>query len=197
MGFLRTQTNDLGEAQALYLESAELYRDVGSAVGAAASLHNVANVSWALGDLAAAESAFREVVALHRDSGHRGKDPLGFSLGNLAGVLTERGKLGEALDTARQALPLLHGAESAWLLIDHLALRAALAGKLETAVTIAGFADAAYAAKGATRQVNEARARERVDELARDRFDAPTLAGHLASGSRINAAEAYRLALED
>ncbi|HTL50930.1 MAG TPA: winged helix-turn-helix domain-containing protein [Steroidobacteraceae bacterium] len=196
-GFLKTQTNHLAEAQTLYLESSALYRDVGSAVGAAASLHNVANVSWALGDTAVAESAFREVVALHRNSGHRGKEPLGFSLGNLAGVLTERGKLAEALETAREALPLLHGAESAWLLIDHLALRAALAGKLQTAVTIAGFADAAHVAKSATRQVNEARVRERVDALARDHFDAATLARHLEHGGGISAAEACRLALED
>ena len=197
MGFLKTQTDDLCEARALFIDASSLYLDLGSDVGAAASLHNIANTSWALGDLAAAESAFREVVALHRNSGHRGKDPLGFSLGNLAGVLTERGKLDEALLTAREALPLLHGSENAWLLIDHLALRTALVGNLPNAVTIAGFADAAHAARAATRQVNEVRARERVNELARTRFDASVLERYRESGARISATEACRLALEE
>jgi tetratricopeptide (TPR) repeat protein len=195
-GFLKTQTSDLGAAQTLLNEAASLYRELGSAVGVAASLNNVANVSWALGDLTAAESAFREVVALHRASGHPGKDPLGFSLWNLAGVLTERGKLIEALDAAREGLPLLEGAESAWLLVDHLALRAALAGDLLNAVTIAGFADAEHAAKGGRRQINEARARERVNKLASRYFDAAVLERHLHLGGRLSTAEACRLALD-
>jgi hypothetical protein len=45
--------------------------------------------------------------------------------------------------------------------------------------------------------VNEARVRERVDALARDHFDAATLARHLEHGGGISAAEACRLALED
>ena len=123
-----------------------------------------------------------------RASGHRGEDPLGFSLWKVAGVPTERAKLGEALDAAREGLPLLQGAESAWMLIDHLALRTALAGDLVNAVMIAGFADAAHAAKGARRQVNEARSRERVNTLACHRFDAALLERHLASGGTMSAA---------
>jgi hypothetical protein len=115
---------------------------------------------------------------------------------NLAGVLTERGKLAEAVEAGREGLPLLERAESAWLLIDHLALRAALSGNLANAVMIAGFVDAAHAAKGATRQANEARARNRVDELARNRVDAASLGQYLQSGGRMSAAEACRLALD-
>jgi hypothetical protein len=63
-------------------------------------------------------------------------------------------------------------------------------------VPLAG-AIAAHAAKAAARQVNEARARNRVDELVRNRFDAAMLERYLESGGWISAAEACRLALED
>jgi predicted ATPase/DNA-binding winged helix-turn-helix (wHTH) protein len=195
-GLLKTLTNDLTGAQAMHQAALELYREVGSPVGAAGSLNNLANVSWALGDLDTAENAFREAVVVHRQSGHRGKDPRGFTLGNLAGVLTERGKLAEALEAAREGLPLLRGAGNAWVLMDHLALRAALAGHFADSLKLAGFADAAHAAKESIREPNEARARKRVDEVARSRFDADTLAHYLAAGAQLSEAEACRLALE-
>jgi len=59
-------------------------------------------VSWSLGDLHAAEIAFRDAVAMQRKSGSRGKHPLGYSLANLAGVLTERGQLVAAIEAARE-----------------------------------------------------------------------------------------------
>jgi tetratricopeptide repeat protein len=154
-------------------------------------------VSWSLGDLDAAEAAFRDAVAMHRRSGARGKHPLGYCLGNLAGVLTERGKLVEALDAAREGIPLLDGTGYAWVLIDHLALRSALAGKIESAAKVGGYADAAHASKDATRQTNEARARDRLQSLLRARLDEATLAGYLAEGAKLSELEACRLALED
>jgi len=132
---------------------------------------------------------------MHRNSGHRGRDPLGFALANLAGVLTERGKLVEALEAFHEALPLLRSAANAWVLIDHMTLRAALAGKLVDAVMVAGFADASHAAKDAVRGPNEARARKRVDELAGDRLDCAMLVQCLAEGARMSEADACRLAL--
>ncbi|TMH59895.1 MAG: tetratricopeptide repeat protein, partial [Betaproteobacteria bacterium] len=195
-GFLKTQTNDLANARTLYETALSLYREAGSEFATAASLNNLANVSWALGDLEAAENAFREAVVMHRNSGHRGKDPLGFVLANLAGVLIERGKLSDALDTAREGLPLLSGAGNAWSLIDHVALRAALAGQLANAARVAGFTDTAHAAKECTRQPNEARARERLQKLLTCHFDAMTLDQYLAEGGRMSEAEACRMALE-
>ena len=79
-GFLSVQTNDLRKALTSHSTALELYREAGSAVGAAASLGNVADVSGSLGDLHAAETAFREAVAMHRRSGSRGKHPLGAAL---------------------------------------------------------------------------------------------------------------------
>jgi predicted ATPase len=195
-GLLKMLTNDLAGAQSLQQAALELYREIGSAVGTAGSLNNLANTSWALGDLNAAESAFRDAAVMHRNSGHRGKDPLGFTLGNLAGVLTEQGKLDDALEAAREGLPLLRAAGNAWAVIDHLAVRAALAGNLVSAIKIAGFADAAHAAKDATRQPNEQRARKRVDQVAENHLDVETIEQYLADGARMTEAEACRLALE-
>lgn len=87
---------------------------------------------------------------------------IGYALGNLAGTLTERGDLDEALTAARDGLSLLAFSGNAWIFMDHFALRAALAGKIENAARVAGCADAIFVAKGATRERNEARARDRL-----------------------------------
>ena len=58
---------------------------------------------------------------------------------NLAGVRTERRELDDALAAAREGLPLLQEAGYAWNVLDHLALRAALADKLANAARIAGY----------------------------------------------------------
>jgi len=87
---------------------------------------------------------------------------LGTCLTNLSGVLTERGELAEALAAAREGLSLRRDSGHAWVAMDSFALRAGLAGKLENAARIAGYADATHAAKQSLRQPNEARARARV-----------------------------------
>ena len=56
------------------------------------------NTAYALGDLAAAETAFRQAVERHPDSAA--------ALNNLAQVLADRGKLDEALVTAERAVSL-------------------------------------------------------------------------------------------
>ena len=94
---------------------------------------------------------------------------------NLAGVRTERGELDEALAAAREGLPLLQEAGYAWNVLDHLALRAALAGKPANAARIAGYADSIYTAEEATRQPNEARARERLQALLHEKLDTDEL----------------------
>ena len=110
---------------------------------------------------------------------------------------TERGELDEALAAAREGLPLLQEAGIAWIALDHLALRAALAGKLANAARLAGYADSAHAAKEASRQPNEARARDRLQALLREKLAADELERLLAEGARMSEDEACRLALED
>ena len=161
-------------------------------VGAQGAL---ADVTWALGDLAAAEASFREVIAMRRSSPLVRKGSLGFQLGNLAGVLIERGDLASALIAAREALPLLSGVGNAWLFMEHLALRTMLVGSVANAARVAGFAAAAFDTNEVQRQPNEARAHARLYALLRDRIESDELKGLLAQGAEMTEEEACRIAL--
>ena len=118
------------------------------------------------------------------------------ALVNLAGVRTERGELDEALAAAREGLPLLQEVGLAWVLLDHLALRAALAGKPADAARIAGYADSRYTAEKSPRQPNEARARERLQALLREKLDADKLERLLAEGAELSEDKACGVALD-
>jgi predicted ATPase/DNA-binding winged helix-turn-helix (wHTH) protein len=194
--FLAMAQGNTDEARRQYEKALSHFRQSGHEFGIVANMGNLANVCWATGDLSAAEEAFREAIAMWRES-HSGKtNALGFALANLAGVLTERGEHAAALVVAREGLPMLNDIGSAWLFMDHLALRAALAGHLANAARVAGFADGAYAAKKAAREPNEARARERVRGLLRERFAAHELDRLFADGRKMSDAEACRVALD-
>ena len=92
---------------------------------------------------------------------------------------------------------MLHDAGIAWNVLDHLALRAALAGKVASAACLAGFADSSYAAKESPRQPNEARARTRLHALLREKVATDELQRLLAEGAKMSEDEACRLALEN
>ena len=157
----------------------------------------LADITWALGDLDAALAAALETVAHQRNSPLARKYIFGLALINLAGVRTERGELYEALAAAREGLPLLQEAGYAWNVLDHLALRAALAGKPVNAARIAGYADSKYTAEESTRQPNEARARERLQALLHEKLDPDELQRLLAEGAKLSEDEACRVALEE
>jgi tetratricopeptide (TPR) repeat protein len=191
-------TGDLAGARIHYERALALYRHSGTEFAALAMLGNLADITWALGDLNAAIAAFVETVATLRKSPTSRKSSLGTNLTNLAGVLTERGELDEALAAAREGLPLLkEGGHIVWRFVDHAALRAALAGKLANAARVAGFADATYVAKKSLRQPNEARARDRLEALLREKLAPDELERLFAEGTALTEDEACRLALED
>ena len=108
-GFLKMRTGDAASARTHYERSLALYRKIGAQREVLRMLGNHADLTWALGDLDAALDGFRETIALLRSSTFATKNMLGFNLGNLAGVQTERGELDEALAAAREGLPLLSG----------------------------------------------------------------------------------------
>jgi predicted ATPase/DNA-binding winged helix-turn-helix (wHTH) protein len=191
---LNAFTGDPVKARSEFQKALSLYRDGGSEISALESIGNLADVSWTLGDLAGAEAALRQYIGM-RGSPFVRRSGLGNALGNLAGVLTEQGRLDAALDAAREGLPLLVEAGRAWSHIDHLALRAALAGKHANAAELAGYSDASYATQQ-KRAPNEARARSRLTAILQQRFDTISLDELLAKGSRLSEAEACRLALD-
>lgn len=85
----------------------------------------------------------------------------------------------------------------AWYLFDHLALRTALVGRIESSARLAGFTDGAYISRKASRQPNEARARTRLQALLCDRIPAKELKRLLAEGHALSENEACVLALND
>lgn len=194
-GFLRMQAGDALGARRHYETALRLFREVGAEYSAFATLAALPDVTWALGDLHAATSGFREVVATMRTSPLSRKSSLGFALSNLAGVLTERGDLEEALAAAREGLPILRAAGIAWVLMDHAALRMALAGRIEDAARVLGYVDATFAAKGATRQPNEARARARLQAMIEAVLSPEDQARWSREGAQLEEEEALRLAL--
>lgn len=155
----------------------------------------LADTNWALGALDAAAAGFRETLDLMRGSNKGTRLVLGVNLTNLAGVLIERGDFDEALVAAREGLELRKATGYAWGALDHLALRAALIGRLADAARIAGYVDAMFAARVVVRQANEARARARLDRLLHDRFDASEGARMMAEGAAMTEEDACRLAL--
>jgi hypothetical protein len=81
--------------------------------------------------------------------------------------------------------------------MDHLALRAALTGKHKDAALLAGYTDAAHAARQAIRPPNEARACNRLRALLRKIFVSEELERLLSEGAKMTDDEAGRLALKD
>jgi predicted ATPase/DNA-binding winged helix-turn-helix (wHTH) protein len=195
-GFLTMLTGDLASARTHFEKALSLYRDAGAERMAAAVLLNLADMTWALGDLDAALARFREAIALIRKAPTFPKDMLGFGLTNLAGVLVERGELAEGLIAAREGLPLRRETDFVGAM-DHLALRAALAGNLTTAAHIAGYADGICVTKKVSRQTNEARARKRLQALLSRSVPPDELNQLLTEGATLSEDEACRLALEE
>jgi predicted ATPase/DNA-binding winged helix-turn-helix (wHTH) protein len=195
--FLKTFTGDLASARRYYEQSLELDREAGDESAVLVAIGNLANVSWALDDLGAAVAAFREQVALLSKSPISTRRWLGTALTNLAGVLTEQGELDGALAAAREGLPLLREDGSAWIFFDHVALRAALAGKVRDAARLAGYANHIWAAKEAERQPNEGRARKRLQVVLGENLAPDQLESLLAEGAKLSEDEACRLALQD
>jgi tetratricopeptide (TPR) repeat protein len=195
VGHLNMHRHDYRAARACFEHALCLFRDAGALQAELVTLNSLADATWALGDLDAAAAAFDAAIQLTRGHPLRRKRDLGFLLLNCAGVLTERGRLDEALDAAREGVPLLRETGYAWIFVDHLACRVALAGGLSDAARLAGFADAGFVAHRRTREPNEARARSRLDALLRERLDTAALGERIAEGAAMGADEAFAIAL--
>jgi tetratricopeptide (TPR) repeat protein len=196
-GFVKTMTGDLAAARIDYEKGVSLARSTGAERLMLGGLTFLADLAWETGDLDRAFAGFREAAALIRNRAMKPKGLLGLCLTNLAGIHTERGELDEALAAAREGLPLRKEDGYSWGAFDHLGLRAALAEKTASAARLAGYADAAYAAKATPRQANETRARDRLQTLLRERLSVDELERLLAEGAAMNEDDACRLALEE
>ncbi|HEX4159303.1 MAG TPA: winged helix-turn-helix domain-containing protein [Rhizomicrobium sp.] len=145
------------------------------------------------GDLDGAISEGRELALRLREA--RQSDTLGFVLGVLAGALAARGDLNEALIVAREAAPLLRDYGRLFWLFDHLALRAALAGRAKDAALIAGYSNAVYEKFGRTREPMGHNAIERTRFLLRDVLADEETAQLHRLGSQLSEEQAMAIAL--
>jgi tetratricopeptide (TPR) repeat protein len=192
---LKALTGDPAGARSNLEKALSLYRTAGAERYALFTLAQLGDVAWSMGDLDAALSGMQETVALMRRSPLTAV-MLGLCLSNLAGVHTERGEIEEALTTAREALPMLMEGGFAWSHLDHLALRAALAGKFADAARIAGFSDAAFTGRKTARQPNEARSRDRLQRLLEKELSPTELSRLAAEGAAMSEEAACKLALD-
>ncbi len=195
-GLLKVLTGNAAGARADYEKALSLYRDAGAERDALETLDGLADAIWTLGDLDTALAIFHQTVGQLRTSRWATQLALGKALSNLVGVLTERGDVQEALAAAQESVSLLLDGGYAWINMDHLALRAGLAGKIQNAARLVGFADATCAAKRWIRQPNEARARGRLQALLDEKLSPDELEQLLTEGAKMNEEEACRLALE-
>jgi tetratricopeptide (TPR) repeat protein len=195
MAFLRKISGDLAQARMHYELAIQINHLCGSDDTSIHILPSLADVRWAQSDLDAALASFRDALAALREMRGVRRSMLGVCLTNLAGVHVERGELDEALAAAREGLPLRLQAGWSWGALDHLALRAALTGRLADAAAIAGHTDAAYQARRLPREPNEARARAHLQVLLSTGLSAEELDRLIEAGARLSEEEACRLAL--
>ncbi len=197
LGFLKNMAGDPATARMHYERALELAREQRSELSVLATLGNLANVKWGLGDLEGAAESLRELVALIQSSAAGTRRLLGFALMNLAELLIQIRDLDASLALAREGLPLVKEDGSAWIFSDYGSLRAGGKGTLPKAALLAGYADHAHASNGGTRSFVTARARDALRALLREKLPAEELDRLFAEGAKMSEDEACRLALED
>ena len=143
---------------------------------------NLADSLWVAGDLPQALSAARHVIEQCKRGRVAHKIPWGWIYGNLFGILVESGQLAEALEVGRETMRFLREANSAWMIMDHYALRLASAGDMEAAARVHGWINAEFLRRGNTRQPNELRAMNSTARILNTHFSAVVL-GNLCAES--------------
>ena len=153
------------EGVAMMRLAEQAFREAGADGAASTVRTSLGYLLWAAGRLDEAIAQCREVLADLREQTFLDETVLGFVLGNIAGMLTERGDLDEASQHLSEAAPLLRDPWQIWVIFDHVAYFFGKAGELERAARASGFTDRQYAEHAASRQPNEARAHQLLQEL--------------------------------
>jgi len=178
---------------AAWAKAARLCEMVGARRIALVVAVNRVEFSLQRGDLDSAISEGRELAIRLREA--RQPDTLGFVLGVLAGALTARGDLNEALIAAREAAPLLRDFGRLFWLFDHLALRAVLGGRAKDAALIAGYSNAVYEKFGRTREPMGCHAMERTALLLHDALTDEEIAQLRRLGAQLSEDQIMTIAL--
>jgi len=166
-----------------------LQRDVNAALG------NLADLALIVGDAGEAVRLGHSLLARlrRRDAATRAMVE-----GNLLHALLARGSDDEARTAAAEVIDKLRPLGFMFLMYicDALALLAAREGRWPAAALLLGFADAAYAAQGQTRELNEARAGDEARRGVVAHCSAGEIETWLREGGGLDAEDVCAIALE-
>ena len=163
---------------------------------AANALAILAEIEFASGDRERARRLAREAktafVALDA------RLDIGAVSNNLAAYAISGGDFDEARTEVAEALSILRGVGSLYLVIslEHFGVLAAHGGEHERAAHLLGFTDAAYASLGLVREGTERAGFERARELLLQHFGAEVFAERTAKGAAMDDEDALAYALE-
>ena len=158
--FVALGARDLNAAREHFRRFRALALECGADSGMVVVSHNLADLALCLDEADEAVRLGRELVTRLRRG--RNRYNLGFALGNLCAALIMVGDYPGALETGREALPLLRAEEQAIWLFDHLTLLAARQGRLAAAARLQGYADATRQATASVRDPCELRANQQT-----------------------------------
>jgi tetratricopeptide (TPR) repeat protein len=196
-GYLEAMRGNASEALKHFERASALFREAHEEPSVIETLNNLAILQWELGDLSGAETSLREYIAMRSRPSMR-RSRLAIAFATLAGVLSDRGDLDGALAAVAESVNLMEqdAVNDAWNVMDYFALRAARAGKIENAARMAGYADACFTERQASREPNEARTRSALEVLLRERLSSTELEALLVEGAQLTEQGACRLAVE-
>ena len=183
------------QAAVEYQQALVLSLQIGAQFQALTIQEDLADVYWMQGDLDRALQAALDTVESCRQSRFAYKVSWGWVLGNLFGILTERGDLQEALAVGREALPFLREFATMWVVMDHYSLRLAKIAQWQAAAHVSGWSDAAFEKRGTLRQPNEKRAHDSTLKLLRTALTEEQLQQWRAAGALLSDEQLCALAL--
>lgn len=172
------------------------FTEAGAEAAASTVSTSIGYFLWAAGRIDEAIEQCRIVLGELRQAAFIDETVLGFVLGNLAGMLVERGELVDAASALSEATPLLRDPWQIWVVFDHVALLLAKAGSPELAARALGFVDGAYQDHAATRQPNEARARAGLAAILDAVLDPMAAASLIRDGAAMSRDQALTMAAD-
>ncbi|HEX4077386.1 MAG TPA: winged helix-turn-helix domain-containing protein [Rhizomicrobium sp.] len=191
---VKVQRGDFNAALAAGEKTRYLCELVGADRCALVAAANLVQLRLENGDIEDAISEGRSLAGRLRTTRH--SELLGYVLGLVAAALTARGDLMDALNAAREATPFLREEGLLFWLFDHLALRAALAGRARDAVLIAAYANAIHHKSGRAREPMARRAVERTRLLLREALPEEQIAELDRLGTQLSEDQAIAIALK-
>jgi hypothetical protein len=158
--------------------------------------------AWArlkLADAALMAGDAEEAVALGKESVNELRDlqqpsNLGLALGNLCAAFLQRGDTEDARRAASEALPLMGRNGWAYLLLDSIAVLAALQRDFTGALQLLGYVDGWYGRHADSRQPNESALAKWALSLCSAALSASSRSVHLEAGERLCDAAAEAMA---